>query len=95
MNRQSSFGRGVATVTRNPLRRRLLPKPEACGDPAEVRQAQPPTPTPSSRRLLRVLRAALGPQAVRVVVQTALYEPLQQENRALLVQTQRTQDSLD
>jgi F-type H+-transporting ATPase subunit gamma len=75
-------------------RRRLLPAPDLTGivpEPAMQGDSSPPAhylPAP-------VLRAALRRQAFRLLVQAALYESLEHENRSRLTQMQLAHEHLE
>lgn len=77
------------------VQRRLLPVPEMPREAVAAPLHELRIGTPLTYLPLPVLRRALVRQAVRLVAQTSLFQSLEQENRARLVQMQLAQDHLD
>jgi len=92
--RQSYVVYLLYTTDSGVVRRRLLPAPDLAGiapEPVPPDGVEPPAhylPMP-------VLRAALQRQVIRLLVQSALYASLEQENRSRLTQMQQAQDHLE
>jgi len=75
-------------------RRRLLPAPDLTGIVPEP-VAQPATGPPFHYLPMPMLRALLQRQAIRLLVQAALNESLEQENRSRLTQMQLADEHLE